>query len=48
MSVLPHGAGYVKKGPTQADKDACLVCHTKERSANFNLETYWEKVKHKK
>jgi hypothetical protein len=46
-SVLPHGADIRKKGPTQQDRDACLTCHTKERSPDFNLETYWEKAKHK-
>jgi hypothetical protein len=47
LSVIPHGTEYKKKGPTEQDRNACLACHTKERSPDFQMEPYWEKAKHK-
>ncbi|HPP75438.1 MAG TPA: multiheme c-type cytochrome [Armatimonadota bacterium] len=45
-NVLPHGAEYKKKGDTEAIKAACLECHTKERSANFEPTTAYERIRH--
>jgi hypothetical protein len=50
IRVLPHG----HEGPSKdlkgskIDLDTCRVCHTKERSPDFepNTKTYWERVKH--
>jgi hypothetical protein len=49
--VLPHGADGVSKGLVGAriDLDTCRVCHTKDRSPEFESESkiYWERVGHR-
>jgi hypothetical protein len=45
--VIPHTTGFKKTGPTQAERDACMTCHVKEHSPDFDLEKYWKKVDHK-
>jgi hypothetical protein len=50
MRVLPHGKdGPPKMATVKIDLNTCRVCHTRERSAEFEdyHKDYWEKAKHK-
>jgi len=47
IDVLPHKVSYKKKGDTSIIKSKCQECHTKEKSPDFDLNSYYEKVKHK-
>jgi len=50
IRVLPHGAGGPPKMTTAGiDLDTCRVCHTRERSPEFERRSkeYWDKAGHK-
>ncbi len=34
------------KSAAGSAKQACATCHNRQHSPNFNLNTYWEKIKH--
>lgn len=34
------------KPSATAPMEVCVSCHNRQHSPNFNLETYWEKIKH--
>lgn len=46
VDVLPHGADFKKKVDSAKIQSQCITCHTKERSESFNMETYYEVIKH--
>lgn len=45
--VLPHGPDMNKKDDPAKIKSRCITCHTKERSPDFDLDKYYEAVRHK-
>lgn len=46
LNVLPHGAGFKKKGDTRALQARCAECHTAEHSPSFRMPEYYDAVKH--
>lgn len=42
IDVLPHKVNYVKKGDTSIIKAKCQECHAKERSPDFDLDSYYD------
>lgn len=44
--VLPHSDGYKKKINTKSIREKCKECHTQERSPDFNMNSYYEKIRH--
>jgi len=44
--VLPHNSDYKKKANASLIRKKCNECHTQERSSDFNMDKYYEKVRH--